>query len=144
MNRSSLPNAEGKGTGLGLATAYGVVKQSGGHIWVYSEVGEGTTFKIYFPSAGAPAHTVEIDRSEGKTLRGSETILVAEDSEPLRELTCALLETNGYTVLAARNAAEAIELSDRQDRPIHILLTDVIMPGNERERIGEQPDSQAS
>jgi PAS domain S-box-containing protein len=120
---------EGKGTGLGLATVYGVVKQSEGHIWVYSELGKGTTFKIYFPRIDGPAHTAEIDRHGVKTLHGSETILVAEDSEPLRELTCALLVSNGYTVLAAENAAQAIEIAERGDRPIHILLTDVIMPG---------------
>jgi len=120
---------EGKGTGLGLATVYGIVKQSEAHIWVYSELGKGTTFKIYFPRVDGPAHTVETDRDTVKALHGSETILVAEDSEPLRELTCALLETNGYTVLAARNAAQAIEIAERGDRPIHILLTDVIMPG---------------
>lgn len=119
----------GKGTGLGLATVYGIVKQSEGYIWVYSEIGKGTTFKVYFPRIDEPTQTVEIDRGRVEFLRGSETILLAEDAEPLRELTCAFLEKNGYTVLAAENSKEAIELAERQDRPIHLLLTDVVMPG---------------
>jgi CheY-like chemotaxis protein len=120
---------QGKGTGLGLATVYGVVKQSDGYIWVYSELGKGTTFKIYLPRIDEPVQSVAMDRGKAELLRGSETILLAEDAEPLRILTCALLEKNGYTVLAAENSKEAIQLAERQDQPIHLLLTDVVMPG---------------
>jgi PAS domain S-box-containing protein len=120
---------EGKGTGLGLATVYGVVKNSEGHIWVYSELGKGTTFKIYFPRIDEPAQSAATDRGEAGSLRGSETILLAEDSAPLRVLTCALLENNGYKVIAAENGIEAVKLAERCDRPIHLLLTDVVMPG---------------
>jgi len=120
---------QGKGTGLGLATVYGVVKQSDGYIWVYSELGKGTTFKIYLPRIDQAAQTVAMDRSKAELLRGSETILLVEDADPLRALTCALLEKNGYTVLAAENGTEAIELAERKDQPIHLLFTDVVMPG---------------
>jgi two-component system, cell cycle sensor histidine kinase and response regulator CckA len=121
---------EGKGTGLGLATVYGVVTQSEGHIRVYSELGKGTTFKIYFPRADEPGHKARTDdREHTASLRGSETILVAEDATPLRVLTCALLENGGYKVLAAENGMEAIKLAERWDQPIDLLLTDVVMPG---------------
>jgi two-component system cell cycle sensor histidine kinase/response regulator CckA len=120
---------EGKGTGLGLATVYGVVKQSEGHIWVYSELGKGTTFKIYFPRIDEPVESAATDRGEAGSLRGSETILLAEDSTLLRVLTCALLENNGYEVIAAENGMEAVKLAERCNRPIHLLLTDVVMPG---------------
>ena len=120
---------EGKGTGLGLATVYGVVKQSEGHIWVYSELGKGTTFKIYFPRIDEPAHSAATDLGAAGSMRGSETILLAEDSALLRVLTCTLLENNGYKVIAAENGMEAVKLAERCDRPIHLLLTDVVMPG---------------
>jgi nitrogen-specific signal transduction histidine kinase/CheY-like chemotaxis protein len=121
---------QGKGTGLGLATVYGVVKQSGGYVWVYSELGKGTTFKIYFPRIDEPVQAVEaMDQGKPELLRRSETILLVEDAEPLRELTRELLENNGYTVFVAENGAEAIELAEHEDRPIHLLLTDVVMPG---------------
>jgi CheY-like chemotaxis protein len=120
---------EGKGTGLGLATVYGVVKQSEGHIWVYSELGKGTTFKIYFPRIDEPAHSAATDLGAAGSMRGSETILLAEDSALLRVLTCTLLENNGYEVIAAENGMEAVKLAERCDRPIHLLLTDVVMPG---------------
>jgi PAS domain S-box-containing protein len=120
----------GKGTGLGLATVYGVVKQSGGYIWVYSEVGKGTTFKIYLPRIDEPVQTVvAADPGRPTLLRGSETILLVEDAESLRELTRMLLEKNGFTVLVAENGTEAIELAEHKDQPIHVLLTDVVMPG---------------
>jgi PAS domain S-box-containing protein len=120
---------EGKGTGLGLATVYGVIKQSEGHIWVYSELGKGTTFKIYFPRVDEPAERSATERGESRSMRGTETILLAEDSTLLRVLTCALLENNGYEVIAAENGMEAVKLAERFDRPIHLLLTDVVMPG---------------
>jgi CheY-like chemotaxis protein len=120
----------GKGTGLGLATVYGVVKQSGGYVWVYSELGKGTTFKIYFPRIDEPVQAVAaMDQGKPELSRRSETILLVEDAESLRELTRVLLKNNGYTVLVAENGAEAIELAEHEDRPIHLLLTDVVMPG---------------
>jgi len=121
---------QGKGTGLGLATVYGVVKQSGGYIWVYSEVGKGTTFKIYLPRVDEPVQpVVAMDRGKPELLRGSETILLVEDAESLRELTRMLLENNGFKVLVAENGTEAIELAEHKRQPIHLLLTDVVMPG---------------
>jgi PAS domain S-box-containing protein len=119
----------GKGTGLGLSTVYGIVTQSGGSVWVYTEPGIGTTFKIYLPRIDGPTQALAIDRVNAELLRGSETILLAEDAEPLRKLTCVFLEKNGYTVLAAENSKEAIALAERRDQPIHLLLTDVVMPG---------------
>jgi two-component system, cell cycle sensor histidine kinase and response regulator CckA len=118
----------GKGTGLGLATVYGVVKQSGGFIWVYSEVGLGTTFKIYLPrtteavGADSPVSSVQL-------LRGTETVLLVEDEEALREFTATVLTQNGYTVLAAERPDKAIDIASQHHGPIHLLLTDVIMPG---------------
>lgn len=121
---------QGKGTGLGLATVYGVVKQSGGYIWVYSEVGKGTTFKIYLPRVDEPVEPLGVEHGKTELLQGSETILLAEDAESLRKLTCTFLQNNGYTVLPATNAAEAIEMAaGTHDGPIDLLLTDVVMPG---------------
>ncbi|HKV48011.1 MAG TPA: PAS domain S-box protein [Candidatus Acidoferrales bacterium] len=120
---------KGKGTGLGLSTVYGVVKQSEGYIWVYSEVGKGTTFKIYLPRADEPASPLPEPSSGSKIPRGSETILLVEDAEPLRALTCALLRKNGYTVFDAANGTDAIEVAEREQQRIHLLLTDVVMPG---------------
>jgi PAS domain S-box-containing protein len=119
----------GKGTGLGLATVYGVVKQSGGYIWVYSEPGLGTTFKVYLPrvDASAPRNGSRVDASA--SARGSETILLVEDEESLRTLTRTMLEQNGYTVLAAGGGKEAIEIAQNCGRPIDLLLTDMVMPG---------------
>jgi two-component system cell cycle sensor histidine kinase/response regulator CckA len=117
---------QGKGTGLGLATVYGIVKQSGGDIWVYSEPGQGTTFKVYFPRADGPA-----DRPAGSpsaAVRGTETVLVVEDEEGVRELIAALLRRLGYTVIAAVDGHDAIRLSERHAGPIQLLLTDVVLP----------------
>lgn len=118
----------GKGTGLGLATVYGVVKQSGGFIWVYSEVGHGTTFKIYLPRT---AEAMGADRpiSSAPSVRGTETILLVEDEEALREFTSTVLTNSGYTVLAAERPDKAVEIASLHEGPIHLLLTDVIMPG---------------
>jgi PAS domain S-box-containing protein len=118
----------GKGTGLGLATVYGVVKQSGGFIWVYSEVGHGTTFKIYLPRT---AEAIGADRpvSSERSRGGTETVLLVEDEEALREFTATVLTQSGYTVLAAERPDKAIEISRRHKGPIHLMLTDVIMPG---------------
>jgi CheY-like chemotaxis protein len=120
----------GKGTGLGLSTVYGIVKQSGGHINVYSEPGIGTTFKIYFP----PVEETVADKSKGgalplEELRGSETVLVVEDEELVREMVREILGHYGYTVLEARSGAEAVDLCSRHRGTIHLMLTDVVMPG---------------
>jgi CheY-like chemotaxis protein len=120
---------QGKGTGLGLSTVYGVIRQSGGHIWVYSEPGLGTTFKIYLPRTDEAVHREIPDAGLVTSLRGTETILLVEDEEALRELTRSLLANSGYTVLSAEQPADAIEIAGQHEGPIHLLLTDVVMPG---------------
>ncbi len=129
---------EGKGTGLGLATVYGIVKQSGGYIWVYSEPGQGASFKIYLPraqevSANLPGHAVQ------PHLRGgTETILVTEDEGAVRKLVHDALESAGYKVLEAEDAREALRLAGEHNNEIDLLLTDVVMPGiNGRELAGK-------
>ena len=119
----------GKGTGLGLATVHGIVKQSGGHIFVYSERGQGTTFKIYLPrvAAGKVAETAAAPPAEQHG--GSETVLLVEDEESLRGIVRECLEASGYSVIEARHAAHALELAEGHSAPIHLLITDVIMPG---------------
>ncbi|HVH68611.1 MAG TPA: PAS domain S-box protein [Gemmatimonadales bacterium] len=121
---------KGKGTGLGLATVYGIVKQSGGFIWVYSELGHGSTFKIYLPRvadaterAGATAPPLE------RAPRGTETVLLAEDETPVRAIARQVLERQGYTVLEAPTAEKALAIAAQYSGAIHLLLTDVIMPG---------------
>jgi CheY-like chemotaxis protein len=119
---------QGKGTGLGLATVYGIVKQSDGYVWVYSEVGQGTTFKIYLPRI-APTGTPSSSKAEAPAPhRASETVLVAEDEESVRRLTRRVLEGQGYTVLAAADGPDALRLAHTHPGPIHLLLTDVVMP----------------
>ena len=120
---------QGKGTGLGLSTVYGVIRQSGGHIWVYSEPELGTTFKIYLPRTDEAARGEKPTTGLAASLRGTETILLVEDEEPLRELTRDLLVNSGYTVLSAEQPADAIEIAHQHKGPIHLLLTDVVMPG---------------
>ncbi len=120
---------QGKGTGLGLSTVYGVVKQSGGFIWVYSEVGKGTTFKIYLPRVDEIAETGGQAPVATQLLRGSETILLAEDEQDVREVAREFLESAGYTVLLAPNGSEALERAERHTGPIQLLLTDMVMPG---------------
>ncbi|MFB3923638.1 MAG: CHASE3 domain-containing protein [Terriglobia bacterium] len=116
----------GKGTGLGLATVYGIVKQSGGHIWVYSEPDRGTSFKVYLPCFDeVPAEGAEV---RAQLPRGSETVLVVEDEEGVRMLIRSVLESNGYRVLEAEGAAKALELGERSNGKIHLVLTDVVMP----------------
>jgi two-component system cell cycle sensor histidine kinase/response regulator CckA len=116
----------GKGTGLGLSTVYGIVQQSGGTIWVYSEPGHGTAFKIYLPSIAES--TEEAPAPEAAPRRGTETVLVCEDEPDLRELAREVLEEYGYTVLEAKDGREALDVAAGYTDPIHLLLTDVVMP----------------
>ncbi len=120
--------AEGKGTGLGLSTVYGSVRQSGGFIQVYSELGQGTTFKIFLPRVQEAVSEIPAPKSSAEELRGSETILVVEDEEILRESICISLKGYGYNVLEAPNEDEALLLGEKHPEAIHLLLTDVVMP----------------
>jgi signal transduction histidine kinase/CheY-like chemotaxis protein len=119
----------GLGTGLGLSTVYGIVKQSGGTIWVYSELGQGTTIKIYLPEASGPLGKAETVSASLIVPQGSETILLVEDEVMVRTSIKEGLEITGYQVLAASNGEEALKMAQRFQDPIHLLLTDVVMPG---------------
>jgi two-component system cell cycle sensor histidine kinase/response regulator CckA len=121
--------AEGRGTGLGLSTVYGIVKQNNGYITPYSEVGHGTTFRIYFPRVWETPEVRDQKSNQGEFAKGCETILVVEDETSLRELARELLETNGYQVIEAERAEKAIQLVESSQTPIDLLLTDVVMPG---------------
>jgi len=120
---------KGKGTGLGLSTVYGIVKQSNGFIWVYSEPGKGTTFKIYMPRVEGEAKELPTDTEKTQDLPGTETVLVVEDEPAVRGLTCRILRERGYAVLEASNGAEALDIARTHKGQIHLLITDVIMPG---------------
>jgi two-component system cell cycle sensor histidine kinase/response regulator CckA len=119
----------GKGTGLGLATVYGVVKQSGGYVCVDSEIGRGSSFKVYLPLIEEPVHVLEAVAPVAESFRGTETVLVVEDADALRKLSITLLEQYGYRVLSASNGADALLVARKEVRGIDLLLTDVIMPG---------------
>jgi CheY-like chemotaxis protein len=119
--------AQGKGTGLGLATVYGIVKQSGGYVWVYSEQGIGSTFKVYLPRAYAPPAAATADRLSSGA--GHETVLVVEDEEAVRFLARMVLERAGYRVLTASSPEEAQALFDDHADEIDLLISDVVMPG---------------
>jgi PAS domain S-box-containing protein len=118
---------KGKGTGLGLSTVYGIVKQSGGNIWVYSEEGRGTTFKVYLPQIET-AEKIESLKPETEIPHGSETILLLEDEDIVRNLTCQILESAGYKVVEAARGEEAIKSFKAENGSIDLLLTDVVMP----------------
>jgi PAS domain S-box-containing protein len=129
---------QGKGTGLGLSTVYGIVKQSGGSIWVYSEPGRGTTFKIYLPRVEEPTESVEPDTARARLPNGTETILLVEDEAGVRSLARASLQVYGYRVLEAANGDEAIRIFDRRQDAIHLLVTDMVMPGMDGRALSER------
>ena len=130
-----------KGTGLGLATVYGTVNQSGGHITVSSKLALGTTFQIYLPRVEEPVEIVDVPKPITRPLQGQETILVVEDDDAVRRMTRHFLEIKGYTVMEATSAAHAIQLVESHDETIDLVLTDVVMPGMKGrelvERIGK-------
>ena len=128
----------GKGTGLGLSTVYGIIKQSGGHIWVYSEPGRGTTFKIFFPRVEQPAQIEGSEKRSGAVQRGTETILLVEDDGQLRDLIFSVLGQCGYRVLVAGSPEEGLEISKRNHRDIRLLITDVVMPHMNGRQLAEQ------
>ena len=130
--------SEGKGTGLGLATIYGIVKQSRGNIAVYSEPGQGTVFKLYFPRYEKGGAATKSQPIKPKLVGGSETVLLAEDEETLRGLAERVLTKSGYRVLTARDGAEAIKLLETHAGPIHMLVTDVVMPKAGGRQVAEQ------
>ena len=119
---------KGKGTGLGLATVYGIIKQSGGYVWLYSEPGHGTTFKIYFPVSEEDVQPVAPGMEKQSEIEGNETILLVEDQDEVRALAQLMLETKGYKVLPAAGPTEAMQMFSQRKDCIHLLLTDVVMP----------------
>ena len=120
----------GRGTGLGLSTVYGIVKQSGGYIWVYSEPGRGSSFKVYFPRLEQAPEALPAVKPAGGQEKGTETILLVEDQPQVRELARMALSEKGYTVLVASNPEDAESVCARHGAEIHLLLTDLIMPGS--------------
>jgi CheY-like chemotaxis protein len=118
----------GKGTGLGLSVAHGIIKQSGGHINVYSELGHGTTFKIYLPQTEGVRAADRAEPTDAALLRGKETILLVEDEDGVRRLMRRSLQQAGYTVLEAEHGGDAVRLAETHTGPIHLLITDVVMP----------------
>ena len=117
-----------QGSGLGLATVYGIVKQNGGDIWVYSEVGKGTTFKVYLPRIQRKGDAEAMAGDVSNKLKGSETVLVVEDERGVRDLICTLLSDKGYNVLVAASPREALEQTSREQGHVDLLLTDVVLP----------------
>ncbi|MBI4563992.1 MAG: response regulator [Planctomycetes bacterium] len=128
----------GKGTGLGLSTVYGIVKQSGGNIWVYSEPGRGTTFKVYLPRSPQAAVPAAAGAVAAAPRRGTETILVVEDEAAVRKLIQRVLEKEGYTVLEAGDVDEAVAHCERYRGDIHLLLTDMVLPKMDGRKLAER------
>jgi CheY-like chemotaxis protein len=128
----------GRGTGLGLSTVYGIIKQSGGSIEVYSELGQGTTFKIYLPRIEAPAEPLQAAQGPASRVEGTETILLVEDEAQVRELAAAVLTSCGYTVLVADSRRTAASICDAHKGDVHLLLTDVVMPGGGGREVANQ------
>jgi two-component system cell cycle sensor histidine kinase/response regulator CckA len=128
----------GKGTGLGLSTVYGIVKQSGGFIWVYSEPGQGTTFKVYLPRVEGDAESVKKERAPMEDLSGSETVLIVEDDDALRDLAQRILQLYGYRVLEAKQGEDALRVTDEHEGPIQLMVTDVVMPGMSGRELAER------
>lgn len=131
---------KGKGTGLGLSTVYGIVKQSGGNIWVYSEPGQGTSFKIYLPKAAEAGKKKyrPIDPPRISQRKGTETILLVEDEKAVRTMIRKTLQSNGYTVLEAHHGQEALHICDQYSGPIHLMVTDVVMPQMSGKELAEK------
>jgi nitrogen-specific signal transduction histidine kinase/CheY-like chemotaxis protein len=128
----------GKGTGLGLSTVYGVVKASGGYVWVYSELGQGTTFKIYLPRVDQPAQPLSGENRPSGIQRGTETILLVEDDPQLNQLASSVLAHCGYRVLTAANPEEGLAVCRNHPHEIHLLVTDVVMPKMNGRQLAEE------